>query len=94
MANYLAIVAYRGLVSGVPTGNLDIQVQWFDVQSEDVVRSAIQADPIQSYKNSEDETVSWELVEVFSIEPYSPTRSGEEVIGFIASTSELNDLVW
>ena len=92
MAHYLAIVAYRCLVSGVPSGTLDVQVQWYDAESEPTVRRLIDADPIHSYKNSDDETVSWELVQIFAIEPFAPTTSGEEVIGFIAETSELSDL--
>jgi hypothetical protein len=92
MAHYLAIVAYRCLVSGVPSGTLDVQVQWYDAENEATIRQLIEANPIHSYKNGDDETVSWELAEVFAIEPFAPTTSGDEVIGFIAETSELSDL--
>ncbi|TWT61329.1 hypothetical protein [Rubinisphaera italica] len=42
--------------------------------------------------NDNGETVSWELAEVFAIEPFVPKISGEEIVGFIASTEELSDL--
>jgi hypothetical protein len=92
MPQFLAVVAYRCLVAGVPSGSIDLQVKWFDVADDSIVRQLIEADPVHAYKNSDDETVSWELAEVFSVEPFSPTRSGEEVAGFIANTSELVDL--
>ena len=92
MAQYLAIVAYRCLVAGLPTGKLDIQVQWHDVDDETSVRSSIADEPIHTYNNSDGETVSWELAEVLAVEPFSPEDSGEEVVGFIASTRELTEL--
>lgn len=92
MPQFLAVVAYRCLVAGVSTGSIDLQVQWFDVADDSIVRQQIEAAPVHAYKNSDHETVSWELVEVFSVEPFAPTRSGEEVAGFIAKTSEIVDL--
>ncbi|MFO1045898.1 MAG: hypothetical protein U0941_29300 [Planctomycetaceae bacterium] len=92
MAQFLAIVAYRSLISGLPRRELDLQVQWFDVADEVAVRQLIEAVPITTYKNRDDETVSWELVQIFAIEPFSPSQSGEEVVGFIASIDELRDL--
>lgn len=92
MAQFLAIVAYRCLVAGVSRQSLDVKVQWFDAPDADAVCRLIQADPISSYKNSDDNTVSWELVQIFSVEPFAPTQSGDEVVGFIASIKELADL--
>jgi hypothetical protein len=31
-------------------------------------------------------------VQIFAIEPFSPSASGEEIVGFIASVEELSDL--
>jgi hypothetical protein len=92
MPQFLAIVAYRCLVAGVSRHSLDVQVQWFDLPDKDAVRALIEADPISSCKNKDDDTVSWELVQIFSVEPFAPTQSGDEVVGFIASIKELADL--
>lgn len=92
MPQFLAIVAYRCLVAGVSKKKLDVQVRWFDVESEAAVRRLIEDDPIHGYKNSDDENVCWELAEIFEIEPFAPQLSGEEVIGFIASSDELAEL--
>lgn len=89
---YIAIVAYRCRIDGVPKGSLDIQAIWFEEIDPEEVRRLIHLDPIQSYENSDGDTVSWELAEVFSIEPFRPSASGEEIAGFIASIDELNDL--
>jgi hypothetical protein len=92
MPQYLAIVAYRSLVAGVPTKKLDFQVRWFNEENEAVVRQLIGDDPIHTYENANGETVSWELAEVFEVETFDPQRSGDEVIGFIASTRALRNL--
>ncbi|WP_339747835.1 hypothetical protein [uncultured Rubinisphaera sp.] len=92
MSQFIAIVAYRCLINGISNKSLDIQVQWFNVTNIDEVRQQIWQAPICCYKNDDDETVSWELAEVFAIEPFVPEISGEEIVGFIASTEELSDL--
>ena len=93
MKSYLAIVAYRCLVAGVSKQKLDIQVMWFNAGDKDAVRDEIRASPLQSYLNSDGDTVTWELVEIFAVDEFAPNASGEEVIGFIASIDELADLV-
>lgn len=92
MSQFLAVVAYRCLVAGVPSDSIDLQVRWFDVADESTVRQLIEAEPICAYKNRDDETVTWELAQIFSVEPFAPRKSGEEVIGFIASSGEIADL--
>lgn len=92
MAKYLAIVAYRCLVAGSSGKSLDIQVRWFEAHNEALVRALIAEEPIQSYKNSDGGTASWELAHVFAVEPFAPTKSGEEVVGFITEAQELTDL--
>lgn len=93
MPQYLAIATYRSLVSGVSSGRLDIQVRWFELSDEEAVRSAIESEPISRYKNSDDEAVTWELVEILQVEPFEPENSGDEVVGFIASVDELEGMV-
>ena len=93
MAGKLAIVAYRCLVGGIRSDTLDFQVRWFDVEDAEQTRRLIQAEPFLAYKNSDDDLVTWELAQIFAIEPFSPQASGEEVIGFIASIDELTDLL-
>lgn len=92
MAGQLAIVAYRCLVAGLSSDSLDFQVRWFAHEDAEEIRRHIQGEPLRSYLNSDGEVVSWELVEIFAIEPFAPRESGEEVVGFIASTQELSDL--
>ena len=95
MAGQLAIVAYRALVGGLPSGKVDIQVRWFADQDTERVRQFIEAEPASSYLNSDDEVVCWEFSNVLAIEPFDPRASreaGEEIIGFIASAEELAGL--
>lgn len=92
MPQFLAIVAYRSLVEGVSSGSIDLQVRWFDAADDSVVRQTIEAEPICAYRNGIDESVAWELAEIFSIEPFSPRVSGEEVVGFIANADEIANL--
>jgi hypothetical protein len=92
MAGKQAIVAYRCLVAGLPSGSVDFQVRWFDDADAEEIRRHIRGEPLHSYLNVDGEVVSWELVEIFAIEPFAASESGEEVVGFIASTQELSDL--
>ncbi len=89
MAGHLAIVGYRSLVGGVPSRKLDIQVRWYAHADPEHVRHLIRAEPFQSYRNPKGDEVCWELVEVFAVEPFEPSKSGEEVVGFMASVDEL-----
>lgn len=88
MPAHLAIVAYRALVEGRPTGKVDIQVRWFDDDDPDRICRIIESEPAMAYQNPEDEVVRWELTSVISIEPFEPRESGEEVAGFITSIDE------
>ncbi len=92
MAGQLAIVAYRSLVDGLGSGSVDIQVQWHVGDDPEEARRTIEATPISTYSNPYGQMVSWELVQIFAIEPFEPRGSGEEVVGFIASTEELSEL--
>jgi hypothetical protein len=92
LAQHLSISAYRCFVAGVATGSLDIQVRWFEATEIAAVHAMLASDPIHCYENSAGETVTWELVAIFEIEPFTPRESGEEVVGFIASTRELTKL--
>lgn len=89
---HLAIIGYRSLVGGIPSRSLDIQVRWFAEADAERVRHLIQAEPFHRYRNPGGEKVCWELVEVFAVEPFAPSQSGEEVVGFIASVDELKAL--
>jgi hypothetical protein len=95
MAGQLAIVAYRALVGGLPSGEVDIQVRGFADQDAGRVRQFIGSEPASSYLNPDDEVAHWEFSNVLAIEPFDPRQtreSGEEIIGFIASTDELSGL--
>jgi hypothetical protein len=92
MSGSLAVVAYRSLVEGTPTGNVDLQVRWFNSENPDEIRAWLFAERFHHYSNPEGESVLWELVEIMAIEKFEPKESGEEVIGFIASADSLADL--
>lgn len=92
MTEYLAIVAYRCFVSGVATGNVDVQVRWFEAKDEDTVRRLLMAEPAHSYENGDHEMVTWELVQVFAVDEFGARTSGDEVTGFITSAQELGAL--
>jgi hypothetical protein len=89
MSGLLAMVAYRCLVEGSPTGSLDFQVRWFQSTNPNEVRASLIAEPFHRYSNPVGEAVSWELVDVLAIEPFDPSECGSEVVGFIASAKEL-----
>ena len=93
MIGALAIVAYRGLVAGQTSGSIDVSVRWFDETDEERIRKLIESESSHSYRNSDGELVSWELVSILAIEEFASTQSGEEVIGFIASADELTALI-
>ena len=92
MAGHLAIVAYRGIVGGLPSGSVDFQVRWFADADAEQARRRIEAEHFSAYLNSDGEQVCWELVQIFAIEQFSPLASGEEIVGFIAFTEELSEL--
>ncbi len=92
MSVHLAIAAYRCLIAGIPSNTLDIKILWYPDSNIDEIRQRIREEPFSSYENSDGDTVTWELVEIFSIEPLEPKWPGDEVIGFIADTDELCDL--
>jgi hypothetical protein len=89
MTEYLAIVAYRCFVSGVATGNVDVQVRWFKAEDESAVRRLLMAEPAHSYENGDNEPVTWELVQVLAVDEFGARTSGDEVTGFIASAQDL-----
>ncbi len=92
LPQFLAIVVYKCLVAGVPTQSLDFQVRWFEADDETAVNVLIEREPTQSYLNPYGEEVTWELFGVFAIDSFAPGRSGDEVVGFISSIQELENL--
>ena len=89
MNRWLAIVAYRCEVAGVPTESLDIQVRYFEAESAEEVVSRIFAEPDAEYMNGDGELLTWPFVCVVAVEPFSEPADGEEVVGFIARTNEI-----
>lgn len=89
----VAIVAYRSVVAGIASNSLDIQARWFAEADPLEVRRLIQEEQLCTYTNSDGDTVCWVLAEVFAIEPFSPSASGDEVAGFITNIEELTELL-
>lgn len=88
MERWLAIVAYRCEVAGVPTDSIDIQVRYFEAESEDEIELQIESKPACSYENVDGELVSWPLVGVISAQPFAHEPDGGEVVGFITGCHE------
>lgn len=89
MNRWLAIVAYRCEVAGVPRDSLDIQVRYFAAESAEEVVSRIFDEPDAEYMNGDGELVTWPFVCVVAVEPFSEPADGDEVVGFIARTNEI-----
>lgn len=89
MSRWLAIVAYRCEVAGVPSDSLDLQVRYFEAESAEEVASRICDEPDAEYMNGDGELVTWPFVCVVAVEPFSEPADGEEVVGFIARTNEI-----
>jgi hypothetical protein len=98
MGKYLAIVIYRCLVKGEPTGSLDVQTRYYEAESEDAVRSVLANEESVSYTNSDGDQVAWELRETMNVGELSAevvlngVNSGDELIGFITDISNLLEL--
>jgi hypothetical protein len=88
MEQSLAIVAYRCEVAGSPTESLDIQVRYFKTLSQEQIKAALRAEPVCSYTNEAGELVTWPLVRLLAVEPFSEPAHGAEVAGFITGCHE------
>ena len=62
---------------------MDYQVRSYDVPDHTDLDVMFSAEPIQRYRNSDDEEVEWRFAEIVATEWEPRFDSGEEVIGFI-----------
>ena len=88
MARWLAIAAYQCQIDGIPTGSIDFQVRYFTLSAPEEVEAALRSEPIHQYKNDLDQTVSWPLQAIPSIQGILPIEQGSEIIGFIADLDD------
>ncbi len=79
----LAIIKYKSIINGEPSGSVDYSVHWFrSTPREQIEKWA--TNNLVSYKNYADEDVLWEFDEVVCIEEIDKEpEEGQEVIGFI-----------
>jgi hypothetical protein len=89
MSRFLAIAAYQCRINGVAVGSVDFRVRYFNLSDFSDVEATLRNELPQEYQNHLGETVSWPLVQIFDIQGLLPTRSGDEIIGFIAQPEEL-----
>lgn len=89
MSRWLAIAAYQCRINGVADGSVDFRVRYFNLPGPADVEAALTGEPPQEYENQLGETVSWPLVQIFDIQGLLPTKSGDEMIGFVAQSDEL-----
>jgi hypothetical protein len=80
---WLSIVAYRCEVAGVATDSIDIQVRHYIADSSEQVDARVRAEPVISYTNEDGDVVTWPLVDLLAIEPFTEPTEGAEVIGFV-----------
>ena len=89
MSRWLAIAAYQCRINGVAVGSVDFRVRYFKLPGFADVEAVLRSEPPQEYQNDLGETVTWPLVQIFDIQGLLPTKSGDEIIGFIAQPEEL-----
>jgi hypothetical protein len=92
MSQFFAMVVYRCIVAGEPTGKLDIQAQYHLAGSEHDVRRKIESQSRVGYENGAGKWVDWELRAVMAIDQVEQLESGAEVVGFIADLGEIGKL--
>ena len=93
MSQFFAVVVYRGVVAGKPTGSLDFQTRRFELGTESEVVSALENEEPFNYQNGDGEEVKWEFRRVMAIAEVGRCDPGDEVVGFIAKIEELQDLL-
>jgi hypothetical protein len=79
----LLIARYNCFVAGEQTDSVDYQVRSYDVPEHTDLDVMLRSEPIDRYRNSNDEDVEWRFVEIVATEWEPRFDSGEEVIGFI-----------
>jgi hypothetical protein len=89
MTQWLAIAAYRCEVAGEGTDSIDFQVRYFTCEHEYQVEELLRAEPVSSYLNDNNEQVSWPLAHILAIQELPSLNHGDELIGFIAQSSEI-----
>jgi hypothetical protein len=86
MTARLALVAYRCEVNGVPSDALDLQVRYFDDPAVDI-EPYLRQEPVHSYRNAQNEVITWLMVDVLAMEELTQPSNGGEVLGFITSSA-------
>ncbi len=84
------MVVYACLVNGKDTGSRDFQSIEVVARDEEEVAKKIYKLKATSYKNTDGESVKWQLVDIYSCGTItSRPRDMEELSGFIAKKNEL-----
>ena len=92
MSRWLVIAASQCRIDGVPNGSIDFRVRYFNLPALSDVEDALAGEPSLEYTNDVGEIVTWPLLKIFEIQGLLETKSGDEVIGFIAGVDELASL--
>lgn len=92
MNRWLAVAAYQCRIDGVANGSVDFQVRYFDLPAASDVEETLRGELPHEYENDLGETVSWPLTRIFEIRCLLAMATGDEVVGFTATTEELSAL--
>ena len=87
---YLAIVAYRCEVAGIPHDDfIDIQVKYFEFENELQIKPALLAEPSHSYLNANGEKVEWLYSDLLILHNYDKPEHGKELCGCHIGVAEI-----
>ncbi len=92
MQEYLAFAVYRCEVAGECTGSLDFSVRWFRAAPADGVKALLKSRAAHQYENDKGELVRWPLSQLITVQEFQKPESGDEVIGFVSSPSEISTM--
>jgi hypothetical protein len=79
----LAIAAYRCEIGGKRSDSIDIQVRYFASGTTQEIEDFLRTECTHSYRNDDDELVSWPYVALLAVEQLQSPQTGREVVGFI-----------
>ncbi|MCB9135066.1 MAG: hypothetical protein H6636_06545 [Anaerolineales bacterium] len=88
MKKYFAIVIYRCYIESEYTGDIDFSCRYYEKNSIDEVRLALQEEKVNEYKNNNGERVTWVFDELIQIDEVENFSSGDEITGFICNESK------
>jgi hypothetical protein len=81
---WYAIVEYGCEVAGKPSDSRDIQVKYYELETEEEVVKAITSEARHTYPNISGEPVSWQFRRILMIRENPNFHHGAELIGYVS----------